>query len=173
MDSDDDLRPEKMLPMSQRPEWSDVVPIPQDDGPNPVVPIAYKPEFEETMNYFRAIYLSDERSPRVLQLTHLVILLNPGNYTVTHFVFLLFSTNFVIIHPICWITQLNLNWFHHFLGEGLAFQASSTWGTQRRPGWRAGLCCKDCQEKHQKLSDMVGSFWIYYCKSLIMINKKR
>ncbi|OAY51893.1 protein farnesyltransferase/geranylgeranyltransferase type-1 subunit alpha [Manihot esculenta] len=85
MDSDDDLRPEEMLPLSQRPEWSDVVPIPQDDGPNPVVPIAYKPEFEETMNYFRAIYLSDERSPRALQLTHLVILLNPGNYTVWHF----------------------------------------------------------------------------------------
>ncbi|KAF2300195.1 hypothetical protein GH714_010590 [Hevea brasiliensis] len=58
---------------------------PQDDGPNPVVPIAYKPEFEEAMNYFRAIYLSDERSPRALQLTHLVILLNPGNYTVWHF----------------------------------------------------------------------------------------
>ncbi|XP_050215237.1 protein farnesyltransferase/geranylgeranyltransferase type-1 subunit alpha [Mercurialis annua] len=86
MDSDDDLRPEEEKPpLSQRAEWSDVIPIPQDDGPNPVVPIAYKPEFEETMNYFRAIYLSDERSPRALELTHLVICLNPGNYTVWHF----------------------------------------------------------------------------------------
>ena len=27
-------------------QWSDVVPIPQDDGPNPVVKIAYSAECE-------------------------------------------------------------------------------------------------------------------------------
>ncbi|KAJ8755305.1 hypothetical protein K2173_019103 [Erythroxylum novogranatense] len=83
MDSDKD-EGETVLP-SQRPDFADVIPIPQDDGPNPVVPIAYKQDFVEIMNYFRALYLKDERSPRALQLTHQAILLNPGNYTVWHF----------------------------------------------------------------------------------------
>ncbi|KAG9447074.1 hypothetical protein H6P81_013202 [Aristolochia fimbriata] len=81
MDSDEDER----VPFSRRPEWSDVNPVPQDDGPNPVVAIAYKDDFRETMDYFRAIYQSDERSPRALQLTTETIRMNPGNYTVWHF----------------------------------------------------------------------------------------
>ncbi|CAF2150991.1 hypothetical protein HID58_001965 [Brassica napus] len=73
------------VPLSERPEWSDVVPLSQDDGPNPVVPIAYKEDFRETMDYFRAIYRSDERSPRALRLTEEALRLNSGNYTVWHF----------------------------------------------------------------------------------------
>ncbi|KAH0915934.1 hypothetical protein HID58_030380 [Brassica napus] len=73
------------VPLSERPEWSDVVPLSQDDGPNPVVPIAYKEDFRETMDYFRAIYRSDERSPRTLRLTEEALRLNSGNYTVWHF----------------------------------------------------------------------------------------
>ncbi|KAI5582922.1 hypothetical protein BDE02_07G118900 [Populus trichocarpa] len=76
---------EHKLRLSQDPEWADVTPIPQDDGPNPVVPIDYKPDFIETMGYFRAVYKANEFSPRALQLTHQAILLNPGNYTVWHF----------------------------------------------------------------------------------------
>ncbi|XP_076885468.1 protein farnesyltransferase/geranylgeranyltransferase type-1 subunit alpha-like [Bidens hawaiensis] len=73
------------VPISNRPEWSDVTPVAQNDGPNPVVPIAYSQEFAEIMGYFRAVYLSGERSLRVLELTAEAIGINPGNYTVWQF----------------------------------------------------------------------------------------
>ncbi|XP_052207382.1 protein farnesyltransferase/geranylgeranyltransferase type-1 subunit alpha [Diospyros lotus] len=76
---------DRRVPFSRRPEWSDVTPVPQDDGPNPVVPIAYREDFAETMDYFRGVYLADERSPRSLQLTAEAISMNPGNYTVWQF----------------------------------------------------------------------------------------
>jgi protein farnesyltransferase/geranylgeranyltransferase type-1 subunit alpha len=42
--------------------FSDVTPIPQDDGPNPVCVIAYKEEFKQAYDYMRAILKADERS---------------------------------------------------------------------------------------------------------------
>ncbi|KAL6194278.1 hypothetical protein ACLB2K_035362 [Fragaria x ananassa] len=79
------MESEQRVPLRNRVEFSDVIPVEQDDGPNPVVAIWYKEEFRETMDYFRALYKADERSPRALELTSMAIEFNPGNYTVWHF----------------------------------------------------------------------------------------
>ncbi|KAL1923043.1 uncharacterized protein VTP21DRAFT_9419 [Calcarisporiella thermophila] len=73
---------ERYIPYSERPEWADVVPIPQDDGPNPLVPIAYSQEYQDAMNYFRAIAKTDECSERALRLTTDIISMNPAHYTI-------------------------------------------------------------------------------------------
>lgn len=44
--SDEEYLGVDWIPYSERSEWSDVRPLPQDDGPNPVVAIAYSPRCE-------------------------------------------------------------------------------------------------------------------------------
>ncbi|KAJ1929545.1 hypothetical protein IWQ60_001090 [Tieghemiomyces parasiticus] len=69
------------VPLSQLPEWSDVTPIPQDDGPHPVAPIAYTQEYAEAMDYLRAVMKARELSSRALELTEEIVWLNAGHYT--------------------------------------------------------------------------------------------
>lgn len=79
---DKDLR---YLPMSKRPGWHDVTPLPQDEGEHPPCPINYSTEFSETMDYFRAVMKAEEKSKRALLLTKEVIGINAASYTAWHY----------------------------------------------------------------------------------------
>ena len=101
--SDEDFSDDWAL-YSRRPEWSDITPLPQDDGENPVVMIQYSERckyltfplwtwitlpilpFRFTVNdvfgYLRAIISRQEKSQRALELTKDAAKLNAANYTV-------------------------------------------------------------------------------------------
>ncbi|CAI2171047.1 12406_t:CDS:10 [Funneliformis geosporum] len=62
--------------------WNDITPIPQDDGPDPLAPIAYNAEYAKAMSYFRAVAQKSEHSERALDLTKNIIEHNPAHYTI-------------------------------------------------------------------------------------------
>ncbi|GAA99391.1 uncharacterized protein L969DRAFT_86625 [Mixia osmundae IAM 14324] len=69
-------------PWHQREGFEDVVPVPQDDGPNPMVPIAYPKEYSSAMDTFRYFVSTGEKSQRVLDVTQALVKMNTAHYTV-------------------------------------------------------------------------------------------
>jgi protein farnesyltransferase/geranylgeranyltransferase type-1 subunit alpha len=77
----------RMSKYAESPTWSDIDPIPQDDGPGqPLAAIAYTEAYSEGMSYLRAVMAKNEMSERVLELTEDIIQMNPAHYTVWYVV---------------------------------------------------------------------------------------
>jgi protein farnesyltransferase/geranylgeranyltransferase type-1 subunit alpha len=75
-----------MIPVDELSDtFSDLTPIPQDDGPEPVCVIQYPTSFRLAYDYLRAVWKADELSERSLKLSALGLKLNPANYTVWQF----------------------------------------------------------------------------------------
>ncbi len=71
--------------LSEEPEWSDLAPIPQKEGVEPVVQILYEKEYSDAMGLLRAVMLKGELSARALHLTSLIIFMNSAHFTVWEF----------------------------------------------------------------------------------------
>lgn len=68
-------------PFQDDPTFSDLLPIPQDDGLQPLAQITYTPAYQDACSYLRAVAQAKELSPRTITITERVIAGNPAHYT--------------------------------------------------------------------------------------------
>ncbi|GAA5939445.1 hypothetical protein JCM3775_001714 [Rhodotorula graminis] len=73
---------ETYVPWAKKDSYADLAPVPQDDAPNCLVPIAYDEMYRDCMDTFRALVKKGEKSERTLEVTQWIIRLNPGHYSV-------------------------------------------------------------------------------------------
>jgi len=111
------------------PVWDDVIPIAQDEGEGALAAIAYTDEYAEgilllptmcslqvrltvrlAISYLRAVMASEERTPRVLDLTSHIISLNPAHYTVWLYrASTIFALNASIQDELDWVNDIALS----------------------------------------------------------------
>lgn len=72
---------EEVALYAERPEWADVVPLPQYQGVDALAPINYSAEYQDATDYFRGVVKTGETSERVLALTWDIINMNPAHYS--------------------------------------------------------------------------------------------
>ncbi|OCL15318.1 farnesyltransferas-like protein [Glonium stellatum] len=99
-----------MTQYSEDEAWTDVEPLPQDDGgAHPLAAIAYTDEYNEAMSYLRAIMAKNEMSERALDLTEHIISMNPAHYTVWLYrAKALFAINASLHEEIAWLNPTAL-----------------------------------------------------------------
>ncbi|EED15229.1 CaaX farnesyltransferase alpha subunit Ram2 [Talaromyces stipitatus ATCC 10500] len=103
------------------PDWTDINPIPLDDGSQEeegitsLAAIAYKPEYLEATSYLRAVMAANEMSERVLQLTEDVIMMNPAHYTVWLYrAKILFALKKDLTQELVWLNKVSLKYLKNY-----------------------------------------------------------
>mmetsp|Transcript_44980 Transcript_44980/g.75047 ORF Transcript_44980/g.75047 Transcript_44980/m.75047 type:complete len:324 (-) Transcript_44980:71-1042(-) len=140
------------VPYRERPDWADVTPIPQEEGPNPVVAIGYSDEFVDVMDYFRGIVASGEKSQRAIDITHEVIARNGASCTGWHWRWLcLQSTDANLLKELEYCDHLSTRytknyqlWYHRrLIVESIGISVA-----QREIKYLDGLLVDDSKNYH-------------------------
>ncbi|KTW27983.1 hypothetical protein T552_01846 [Pneumocystis carinii B80] len=83
-------------------------PVSQDEGINPIAPIAYPLYYSEAMAYLKAVMIKDEMSERAMRLTAYIINMNPAHYTIWAYrMKVLINLKKDLFQELLWVEQLS------------------------------------------------------------------